>query len=105
VQPHAVWELRPWKGVGFLDVVQELDQFAGPPANLRHRRGLLDRVKVVTHMVDAAALWRHHVIEAREIAHEQGFRGGAIGIEAVIGHWLPATGLVARVYDLMAKAL
>jgi hypothetical protein len=55
--------------------------------------------EIVAHMVDAAALWRHYVIEAGEVAH------GAIGVEAVIRHRLPAAGLVARVSDLMAEAL
>jgi hypothetical protein len=105
VEPDAVRELRPWKGVRLLDVVQELDQFVGTRANLRHGRGLFDRIEIVAHKVDAATLWRHHAIEVREIAHEQGFRGGGLGIEAGIGHRLPAAGLVARVDDFMAEAL
>jgi hypothetical protein len=44
VEPDAVRELRPWKGVDFLDVVQELDQFVGSCANLFHRFGLFDCV-------------------------------------------------------------
>ena len=88
-----------------LDVVQELDQFVGTCANLRHGRGLLDRIEIVAHKVDAATLWRHHAIEVREIAHEQGFRVGSLGIEAGIGHRLPAAGLVAGVDDFMAEAL
>jgi hypothetical protein len=70
VEPDAVRELGPRKRVDFLDVVQELDQFVSSRANLRHRRGVLDRIEIVAHMVDAAALRRHHVVEPGEVAHE-----------------------------------
>jgi hypothetical protein len=85
--------------------VQKLDEFEGAGANLRHGRGLLDRIEIVAHKVDAATLWRHHIIEAGEVAREQGLGGGAVGVEAVICHRLSATCLVARVDDLMAEAL
>jgi hypothetical protein len=104
VEADAVRELRPGKGVRLLDVVQELDQFVGSRANLRHSRGLLDRIEIVTHVVDAATLRRHHVIEPGEVAHEESLGVGGLGIEAVIGHRLPAAGLVARVNDHMAEA-
>jgi len=40
-----------------------------------------------------------------EIAHEQRFSGGAFGVEAAIGHWLAATGLITRVDHLVPEAL
>src|SRR5271166_1422464 len=96
---------RPWERVDLQDIVQELDELEGAGANLRDLFRLLDGVEVAAHMVDAATLWRHHVIEAGEVAREQGLGGGGIAVEAVIGHRLPAAGLVARIYDLMAEAL
>ena len=105
VEPDAVGELGPRERVDFVDVVQELDELIDSRTDLLHLIGLFDRVEIVAHMVDAASLWRHDVIETREVAHKQGFCGCAIGVEAVIGHRLPAAGLVARVYDFMAEAL
>ena len=56
-------------------------------------------------MVDTAAGGRDDVIEAGEVAHEQGFGSGAVRVEAAIGHRLSAAGLVARVDDLVAEPL
>jgi hypothetical protein len=105
VESDAVQELGPWKGVRLLDVVQELDELESACANLFHRRGLLDRIEIVTHVVDAAALRRDDVVQTAEVAHEQCLGAGRFGTEAVIGHRLPAAGLVARIHDLMAKPL
>jgi hypothetical protein len=48
---------------------------AGP--HLLDLDGLLDRVEIVAHVVDAAARGRHGVIEAGEIADEQSLGIGA----------------------------
>jgi hypothetical protein len=105
VESDAVRELGPWKGVDFLDVVQELDELECACANLFHRCGLLDRIEIVAHVVDAAALRRDDVVETAEVAHEQCLGVGRLGTEAVIGHRLPAAGLVARIHDLVAEPL
>jgi hypothetical protein len=105
VEPDAVREPRPWKRVDLEDIVQELDELQGAGAHLLDLFGLLDGVETVAYKVDAATLGRHDVIEAGEVAHEQRFRGGGLGVEAGIGHRLPAAGLVARLDDLAAKPL
>src|SRR5215831_17176689 len=105
VESDAVRELRPRKGVDLLDVVQELDQLKGARPYFLHFRRLLDRIEIVAHMVGTAALRRDDIIEAREITHEESLCVRGLGIEPVIGHRLSATGLVARVYDVMAEAL
>ena len=105
VQPDAVRKAGPGKRLDLQDVVQELDQLEDARTNLLHLGGLLDRIEIVTHVVDAAAGRRHDVIEAGEIAHEQRLGIGAVGIEPAVGHRLAAAGLVARVDDLVAEAL
>src|ERR1700722_16874909 len=105
MQADTMRELRPWKRVDLQDVVQELDELESAGANLHHGRGLLHRIEIVAHKVDAATLWRHYIIETGEVACEQGLGGRAVGVEAVICHRLSAAGLVARVDDLMAEAL
>src|SRR5262249_17994709 len=72
---------------------------------LLHVRYLLDRIEIVAHVMDAAPRGRYDVIETAEVADEQCLGIGALGVEPAIGHRLPAAGLVARVYDLMAEAL
>src|SRR6516225_8895417 len=96
-------EPRPGKRLELLDVVQELDQLVSARSHLFHLGGLLDRIEIVAHMVDAAARRRDHVVEAGEIAHEQRVGVGGLNIEPAIGHWLSAAGLVARVYDLVTE--
>src|ERR1700733_16246997 len=105
VQPDTMRKTGPGKPIDLLDVVQELDQLKGARPHLRHRGGLLDRVEIVAHVVDATARGRDDVIEAGEVAHEQRFGIGAFRIEPAIGHRLSATGLVARVDDLVAEPL
>src|SRR6516164_1033171 len=94
---------RPGERLYLLDVAQELDQLVGARPHLFHLGGLLDRIEIVAHMVDAAARWRDHIVEAGEIAHEQRLRVGGLNIKPAIGHWLSAAGLVARVYDLVTE--
>src|SRR5271155_5593027 len=96
---------RPWERFDLQDIAQELNELKGASANLLDLLGLLDSVEIAAHVMDAATLWRHHVVEAGEVAREQGLGGAAIGVEAVICHRLSATGLVARVDDLMTEAL
>jgi hypothetical protein len=105
VQADAVRKAGPGKRLDLLNVVQELDELVTARANLLHLGGLLDRIEIVAHVMDAAAGWRDDVIEAREIAHEQGLGIGAVGIEPAVGHRLSATGLVAWVHDLVAETL
>ena len=85
--------------------MQELDDLVGARPNFLHLSGLLDGIEIVAHVVDAAAGRRHDIIEAGEIAHEQHLGIGALGIEPAIGHRLSATGLIARVDDLVAEPL
>src|SRR5271170_4732683 len=96
---------RPWERFDLQDIAQELNELKGASANLLDLLGLLDSVEIAAHVMDAATLWRYHVVEAGEVAREQGLGGAAIGVEAVICHRLSATGLVARVDDLMTEAL
>jgi hypothetical protein len=70
MEPDAVRELGPRKRVDSLDIVQKLDELVGSRTNLLHLIGLFHRVEIVAHMVDTASLWRHHIIEAGEVAHE-----------------------------------
>jgi hypothetical protein len=55
VQADPMRKSGPGKSVGPLDVVQKFDQLEGPRANLLDFVGLLYRVKIVPHVVDAAA--------------------------------------------------
>jgi len=96
---------RPWKRVDLQDVVQELDDLVGARPHLLHLGGLLDRVEIVPHVMDAASGRRDDIVEAREIAHEQRLCISAFGVKPAIGHRLRAAGLVARVHDLVAEAL
>ena len=105
VQPDPVRKPGPRKRIDLQDVVQELDQLEGARPHLLHLGGLLDRVEIVAHVVDAAAGGCDDVIEAGEIAHEQRLGVGAFGVEPAIGHRLAAAGLVARIHDLVAEAL
>ena len=73
--------------------------------NLLHLGGLLDRIEIVTHVMNAAPGRPDDVIEAGEIAHEQSLGFGAVSVEAAVRHRLSATGLVAWVDDLVAEAL
>jgi hypothetical protein len=95
----------PRKRVDLQDIVQELDDFVGARPHLLHCGGLLDRVEIIAHVVDAAAGGRDDIIEAREIAHEQRLSVGAFGVEPAIGHRLAAACLIVRVHDLMAEPL
>ena len=69
--PTRCGKSGPRKRVDLQDVVQELDQLEGARANLLDLVGLLDRVEIIAHVVDAAAGWCHDVVEAGEVAHEQ----------------------------------
>src|SRR5712664_1936543 len=55
VQPDPMRKSGPGKGIDLRDVVQEFDQLEGPRADLLDLVGLLYRVEIVPHMVDAAA--------------------------------------------------
>jgi hypothetical protein len=105
MQPDAMRKLRPWERLNLLDIVQEFDKLEGTRANLLDLFGLVDSVKIAAHVMDAATLGRHYVIEAGEVAHKEGLGGGGFGVEAAISHWLSAARLVARVDDLMPEAL
>src|SRR5882757_1667183 len=105
MQPDAMRKSRPGEGVDFQDVVQELDDLVRALANLGHLRGLLDGIKIIAHVVNAATRGRDDIVESGEIAHEQRFGGGALVVEAAIGHRLAATGLIARIDHLEPEAL
>jgi hypothetical protein len=55
VQANTMRKLGPGKSVDLQDVVQEFDQLEGPRADLLDFVGLLYRVEIVAHVVDAAA--------------------------------------------------
>lgn len=55
VQSDPMRKSGPGKSVDLLDVMQEFDQLEGPRADLPDLVGLLYRVKIVPHVVDAAA--------------------------------------------------
>jgi hypothetical protein len=105
VQPNAMRKPGSREGVGFLDVMEKLDDLEDAPANRFHLWRLLNGIEIVAHMMDTAAGRRDDTIKAGEIAHEQGFGRGAIGVEATIRHWLSATALIARINDIVVKAL
>ena len=85
--------------------MQELDDLIGASANFLDLGRLLDRIEIGAHVVHAAAGRRDDIIEPGEIAHEQRFGGGAIGVEPAVGHRLSAAGLIARILDLVAEPL
>jgi hypothetical protein len=85
--------------------MEKFDDLEDAPANRFHLWRLLNGIEIVRHMMDTAAGRRDDTIKAGEIAHEQGFGRGAIGVEATIRHWLSATGLIARINDIVVKAL
>src|SRR5262245_15276537 len=93
------------KRIDFYDVVQELDKLIGAHTNRPYLLGLLDVVKVVTHIVNAAARRSHDVVETGKIAHEQSLGVGAFGIESAVRHRLSAAGLITRIVDLVPKTL
>src|SRR5438046_3651628 len=105
VQSDPMREVRPRKRGDLQDIVQELDDLESTRPYLFHRGGLLDRIEIVAHVVNAAAGRCDDIIESGEITHKQGLGVGALGVEAAIGHRLTATGLVTRVNDLVAKSL
>ena len=105
VQSDAVRKPRPRKRLDLLDVVQELDDFEGARPDVLDVRRLLDGVEIISDVVDAASRRRDDGVEAGKVAHEEGFRRGAVRIEAAIRHRLAAACLVAWVDDLMAEAL
>jgi hypothetical protein len=105
VQSDAMREPGPRKPIDLEDVVQEFDELESASPHFPHLSGLVDGVEIVAHVMDAAARGRHDLIEAGEVAHEQRLGVGGFGIEPAIGHRLSATGLVARVDDLVAEAL
>lgn len=85
--------------------MQEFHQLESARAYFLHFGGLLDRVEIIAHMVDAAAGGGHDIIEAGEIAHEQCLGIGGLSIEPAIGHRLSAAGLIAWVDDIVAEPL
>jgi hypothetical protein len=56
-------------------------------------------------MVDATAGGSDDVIKAREVAHEQRLGSGRLRIEPAVRHRLAATGLIARIVDIVAEPL
>src|SRR5258706_849534 len=56
-------------------------------------------------MMDAATGRSHNIVEAEEVAHEQGLGAGAFRVEAAICHGLPAAGLIAWIHDLVSETL
>jgi hypothetical protein len=105
VQPDAMGELRPRKRIDLQDVMQEFDELIGSRADLRHRVGLLDRVEIVTHMVDAAAGRCHDIVEAGEVLHKQRLGAGRVHVEPAVRHRLAAARLVERIDELMSESL
>jgi hypothetical protein len=85
--------------------VQELDELIGASTYLLHLRGLLDSIEIVTHVVNATARRRDNVIEAGEVANKQRLRVGRFCIEPAVCRRLSAACLIARIHDLVAKAL
>src|SRR3954469_1414776 len=101
MQSDAMAEAGPWKSVDLQFVVQ----LEGAASDFLDRVGLLDRIEIVAHMVDAAARRRDDIVEAGEVAHKQGLSVGAIGIETGIGHRLGAAALIPRIGDVQAEPL
>ena len=61
--------------------LRAVDQIIGPCPDFSHVVGLFDRVEIVANVVDTSARGSHDIVEPGEIAHEQGFGGGAVGVE------------------------
>src|SRR6202011_5057555 len=105
VQADPMRKSGPRKSVDLQDVVQEFDQLESPRADLLDLVGLLYRVEIVPHVVDATAGRGDDAVETGKVAHEQRLGIGAFSVKSAIGHRLATTSLVARVVDIMAEPL
>jgi hypothetical protein len=98
-------EASPWKSIGLLNIVQELDKLESAGANPFNLLGLLDGIEIDPYVMDATARRRDDVVKASEVTHEQRLSSGTVGVEAAVGHWQPAAGLIAWIDDLVPEAL
>ena len=71
VQTDPMREASPWKSIGLLNIVQELDKLESAGANPFNLLGLLDGIEIDPYVMDATARRRDDVVTAREVTHEQ----------------------------------
>ena len=95
----------PGKGLDLQVIVEELDEFMGPGPNVSSLMRLFDGVEVEPDVMDAAPGRPDDYVEILEAIDEVGFGGGGIFLATAVGHRLPATGLIQRVFDRAAELL
>jgi hypothetical protein len=105
VQADFVRKARPRKRVDFQDVVEKLDQFLAPAANIAYLGGLFHRRKVMTNMMDATSRGADDIVEAGKVADEQRFGAARIGVKTAVGHRLATACLIWWIDNVEIESL
>ena len=105
METHFIREARPGKGLDFKIIVQEFDELESPGPNISDLMRLFDGVEMEPDVMDAAPGRPDDYVEILEAIDEVGFGGGGIFLATAVGHRLPATGLIQRVFDRAAELL